>query len=266
MKLQSALILTVVFAAWPVMAQTSSRDMKGGLERPQPSAQHEPGTPATPAQPAPAKTDSAAVPGEKVDPAKEAAIRHLLEVTDASRMTETVSSGITEHVQTVMSHAISPDRLPKFMETFNQKFKAAAPSNAITDAVVPLYARSFSMEDIQGLIQFFQSPLGQRMVKTLPDVEQEAQTVGMQMDQKAAMEVLRGMTDEYAELKRLLPPDRSAPEAAPATPPAPAAIPAPTPGATAAPKPAPAPAPAPANPPTPGSAPAPKPGPAPPQQ
>jgi hypothetical protein len=264
MKLQSALILTVVFAACPVMAQTSSRDMKGGLERTQPSAQHEPGTPATPAQPAPAKTDSAAAPAEKVDPAKEAAIRHLLEVTDASRMTETVSSGITEHVQTVMSHAISPDRLPKFMETFNQKFKAAASSNAITDAVVPLYARSFSMEDIQGLIQFFQSPLGQRMVKTLPDVEQEAQTVGMQMDQKAAMEVLRGMSDEYAELKRLLPPDKSAPEAAPATPPAPAATPAPAPGATAAPKPAAAPGPA--TPPTPGSAPAPKPGPAPPQQ
>jgi hypothetical protein len=264
MKLQSALILAAFVAAGPAMAQTSSRDMKGGLERPQPTAQHEPATPATSAQPAPAKTDSAAAATEKVDPAKEAAIRHLLEVTDASRMTETVSTGITEHVQTVMSHAISPDRLQKFMETFAQKFKVVAPSSAITDAVVPIYARSFSMEEIQGLIQFFQSPLGQRMVKTLPDVEQEAQTVGMQMDQKAAMEVLRGMADEYAELKRLLPPDRSAAEAAPATVPAPAGTPAPAAGAAAAPKPVPAPAPA--NPPAAGPAPASKSAPAPPQQ
>jgi len=263
MKLQSALILAALFAACPVMAQTSSRDMKGGLEKPQASSQHEPGAPATPAPPAAAKTDPAAAT-EKVDPAKEAAIRHLLEVTDASRMTETVSSGIAQHVQTVMSHAIAPDRLQKFMETFNQKFKTAAPTSAVTDAVIPIYARTFSMEDIQGLTQFFQSPLGQRMVKTLPDVEQEAQTVGMQMDQKAAIEVLRGMTDEYAELKRLLPPDKSAPEAAPATPTAPAATPAPAPEATAAPKPAPAPTPA--TPPAPGSAPALKPAPAPPQQ
>src|SRR5271169_4878730 len=141
MKLQYALILGALFAACPVMAQTSSRDMKGGLEKPQSSSQHEPAAPATPAQPAAAKTDPAAAATEKVDPAKEAAIRHLLEVTDASRMTESVSGGITQHVQTVMSHAIAPDRLQKFMEKFNQKFKTAAPTSAVTNAVIPIYAR-----------------------------------------------------------------------------------------------------------------------------
>jgi uncharacterized protein len=261
MKLQSGLIFALVFAACPVLAQTSSRDMKGGLAQPQPSAQHEPATPATPAQQAAgAKPAATTTSAEKVDPAKEAAIRHLLDVTDASKMTDTVSTGITQQVNKVMSQAISPDRLQKFMETFNQKFSAAAPSSAITDAVVPIYAQKFSMEDIQGLIRFFESPLGQRMVKTLPEVEQEAQVVGMRIDETAAMGVLRGMTDEYAELKRLLPPDRSAPEAAPAT--APATTPAPAPGAAAAPNPAQPPTPA--APPAPGSAPTPKP--APPQQ
>ncbi|MGA8222854.1 MAG: DUF2059 domain-containing protein [Candidatus Acidiferrales bacterium] len=263
MKLQCALIFALIFSAGPALAQTSSRDMKGGISQPQPTAQHDPATPATPAQQAAgAKPEAKATEAEKVDPAKEAAIRHLLEVTDASKMTDTVSNGITQQVHKVMSQAISPDRLQKFMETFNQKFSVAAPSSAVTDAVVPLYARNFSMEDIQGLIKFFESPLGQRMVKTLPEVEQQAQVVGMRIDETAAIGVLRGMTDEYAELKRLLPPDRSAPEAAPATTPAPAISPAPAPGLAAAAKPAPVPVAHPA----PGSVPAPKAAPAPPQQ
>jgi hypothetical protein len=184
-----------------------------------------------------------------------------LEVTEASKMTDTVSNGITEQVHKVMSQAISPDRLQKFMETFNQKFSVAAPSSAVTEAVIPIYANNFSMEDIQGLLKFFESPLGQRMVKTLPEVEQEAQLVSMRIDETAAMGVLRGMTEDYAELKRLLPPDKSSPETAPATAPAPGTAPAPAPGVGAAPKPAPAPA----APPAPDSVPTPKAAPAPPQ-
>jgi hypothetical protein len=262
MKLQCALIFALAFAACPVMAQTSSRDMKGGISQPQPSAQHEPATPGAPGQQAAgAKPDTAASTAEKVDPAKEAAIRHLLEVTEASKMTDTVSNGITEQVHKVMSQAISPDRLQKFMETFNQKFSVAAPPSAVTEAVIPIYAHNFSMEDIQGLLKFFESPLGQRMVKTLPEVEQEAQLVSMRIDETAAMGVLRGMTEDYAELKRLLPPDKSPPETAPATAPAPGTAPAQASGVGAAPKPAPAPA----APPAPDSAPTPKATPAPPQ-
>lgn len=262
MKLQYALILAAVAIPRPALAQTSSRDMKGGIGQPTPPAQHEPATAATPPQTAAgSKTGAgAAATPEKVDPAKEAAIRHLLDVTNESRLTEAITNEIMQQVRTVMSHAIAPDRLPKFMESFAQKFTAAAPSSAITDAVIPIYARNFSMEDIQALVQFYETPLGKRMVKTLPEVEQESQSVGLQMDKNAALGVLRGMTDEYAELKQLLPPDRSNTEATPGTAPAPAPTPVPAPGATPAPKPGPAPSPAPA------PAPAPVPAPAPPQQ
>ena len=49
----------------------------------------------------------------------------------------------------------------------------------------------------QGLIKFYESPLGQRVVKTLPEVVQNTQQTGVQMDQKAALEVLRSMSTEY---------------------------------------------------------------------
>jgi len=253
MRLQFGLILAALFSASSGLAQTPA----GGAQQ-KPPAQHEPAVPAAPAQPA-AEANQAAPTAEKLDPAKEAAIRHLLDITEGASMGEGVTSGITQHVYEVMRHAISPDHVQKFMETFTQKFNAIAPSSAITDAGIPIYAQNFSMEDIQGLIQFYESPLGKRLVKTMPVVDREWQSVGQQMDQKAALVILWGMSDEYAELKRLLPPDPSKPAAGP--------TPATAPGTPAAATPAPAPAraPAPAVAPAPGSAPAPKPAPAPPQ-
>lgn len=243
MKLQSALILTLLATAYPALAQTSSRDMKGGT-----TEQHQPGTRAKPAEPA---SSAAAPAAEKVDPAKEAAIRHLMDITETSKMSDGISNGILTQVHSVMSRAVPAERLQKFMETFSQKFSEATSARAINDNTAAIYARHFSMEDIQGLTKFYESPLGQRVLKSLPEAEQEAYSTGQQMDQEAAMKVLRGMSDEYTELKQMLPPDPSQPEAKPAggttppTPPAPSAAPGakPVPAGAAAPAPKPAPAP-----------------------
>src|ERR1700734_253848 len=75
-----------------------------------------------------------------------------------------------------------------------QFWGTSAPASAVTDAVVPIYAKAFSMEDLQGLIQFYESPLGQRVVKTLPEVAQSSQRAGVQLEQKGALTVLQGMS------------------------------------------------------------------------
>ena len=223
MKLGTALIAAVLLTASPLLAQA-----------PPGAAQQKP-APAQPGQPA----ATPPAPSEKLDPAKDAAIRHLLEITGVSKEGEDIAAGWTDRVHTGMGRVVPADQLPKFMETFTAKFSASAPPAAITDAMVAIYARHFSIEDIQGVTKFYESPLGQLMVKEMPDVSREAQTAGMQMDQKVVIEVLRGMTDEYPQIKPMLPPDPSKPA------PAPSAAPAPAPGSSATPPAAPAPIPAP---------------------
>ena len=226
MKLGTALIAAVLLTASPLLAQA-----------PPGAAQQKP-APVQPGQPA---ATPAVAPSEKLDPAKDAAIRHLLEITGVSKEGEDIAAGWTDRVHTGMGRVVAADQLPKFMETFTAKFSASAPPAAITDAMVAIYARHFSIEDIQGVTKFYESPLGQLMVKEMPDVSREAQTAGMQMDQKVVIEVLRGMSDEYPQIKPLLPPDPSKPAPAPA----PSAAPAPgssaTPPATPPPSPAPKP-------------------------
>jgi hypothetical protein len=210
MRLRNALIAAMLFTAGPAMAQT-----------PPGSAQQ---------KPAPVQPGQTAAAAEKLDPAKEAAIRHLLEITGETKEGQNINAGMTDRVKEVMTRALPADQLPKFMDTFSQKFTAGAPPSAVTDAVVKVYAQHFSLEEIQGVTKFYESSVGQRMVKEMPDVARESQSVGMQMDQKVVIDVLRGMSDEYPQLKQMLPPDPDHPAPAPS-----AAAPTPAPGTSPAP-------------------------------
>jgi uncharacterized protein len=199
MKVKTVL-LAAALVAGPVFAQTPPPNAP-----PQKPPVHQPGVPAHSAASA-TPTQDAPAPPEKVDPAKEAAIRHLMDLTQTSKMGEDLNAYVTKQVRDALSQALPPDRLAKFMQGFSDKMDAAAPARAITDATVPLYARAFSMEDIQGLVQFYESPLGQRVVKALPQVSQESQRMGVQMQQKGAMAVLQDMSNDYPELKSMLRP------------------------------------------------------------
>jgi uncharacterized protein len=231
MKYLIALIAMFAFGAGSGFAQAPAAGTPGSApaQPPAPASQAKPAQPGGSSAAAAPAAAPAPAPAEKVDPAKDAAIRHLMEITETSKMGDRISNMITMRVRSVMSQALPQDQLEKFMESFSDKFSTGAPPSAVTDAIIPIYSRHFSMEDVQNLIQFYESPLGQRVVKNLPIVAQESQEAGLEMDQKAAMGVLRGMSDDYPQLKQILPPDHSKPEAAPAPKPSPAPSPAPNP-------------------------------------
>ncbi len=233
MKVRAALIAAAFLASSPMLAQTPSTGAP-----PKPPA-HQPGVPAQSATaPARAEKPAPAAPAEKIDPAKEAAIRHLMDLTQTSKMGDSLSLYVTNQVRQVLSQAMPPDRLAKLMDGFSQRLVTAAPASAVTDAAIPIYARAFSMEDIQAIIQFYESPLGQRAVKALPQVTRDSEELGVQMEQKGAMNVLQEMSGDYPELKQLLRPQQDSDSE---TVPAPEKAPAPAPPAAPAAKPTPAP-------------------------
>ncbi|MGD0964412.1 MAG: DUF2059 domain-containing protein [Candidatus Acidiferrales bacterium] len=207
MRFLKGILAAAVCLAGPALAETPAAGT------PQAAPQHQPGTLPASRLTSPAGTSPDQPPTlEKPDPAKEAAIRHLMDITQTSKLGDSITSAITAQVRQVMGRSIqNPQELQKFMDSFTQKFNAEAPSSAVTDAEIPVYSHYFSMEDIQALIKFYESPLGQHVVKTLPQVAQQTQQAGVQMDQKAALDVLRSMSTDYPELKQLLPPEPGAP-------------------------------------------------------
>ena len=240
MRIRFALIAAALLIVGPVLAQRPV-----GQTPAQPNAQQQ--QPAVPAQPAqPPAPNPAAAPGgpanaaeQPIDPDKKAAILQLMQLTQESKLSDGVIQFITTRVRSTVTGSLQPDRLPKFMDGFGQKFAASNVPSSVSEAVVRIYARNFSTEDLRGLIQFYESPLGQRAIKALPDVQRQAEAAGLEIGRTAAIGVLNSMTDEYPEIKPLLQPRApGTPGGArpAATPAAPGTAPAPSPAPPAAPQ------------------------------
>jgi uncharacterized protein len=221
-------ILALMVSSFFISAAAYAQSPAGGQQQ-TPPAQHQPGAPAKPAGSQPQGPQTLEPTAGKVDPAKEAAIRHLMEITGTSKLADQILGVITMRVHDKMAQrGLPPDRLQKFMDTFGQDLQSRVSAGQIDDAIIPIYSQHFSLEDIQGMTQFYESPLGQRAVKTMPQIYQEAQKAGGDMGQKGTLETLREMTAEYPELKAVLPPeDNPKPSLAPAPSSAPAPGPAP---------------------------------------
>jgi len=65
----------------------------------------------------------------------------------------------------------------------------------VTEQLVSVYDKHFTHEEIKGLLQFYGSPLGQKVAAEMPKISREIQSATRAAGDKAAKEAL-------AELKR----------------------------------------------------------------
>ncbi|HEY7825541.1 MAG TPA: DUF2059 domain-containing protein [Candidatus Acidoferrales bacterium] len=216
MKLRTALIAAVLFVAGPALAQAPAGNA------PQKPAQHAPGVATAPAQSK--STAAAPAAAEKPDPAKEKAIRHLMVLTGTDKLGQQITESLTDQVKQAISRSVAPERMDKFMDDFNQKLALRSPAAHTDEELIAGYSSRFSTQEIEGLSQFYESPLGQKMEKEMPQLMREAQITGINLQREAAISTLREMTGDYPEIKQLLPPEEPQP-GTPAAAPAPQAAP-----------------------------------------
>ncbi len=140
----------------------------------------------------------------KIDPAKEASIRRLMEITGAQERGKQVEAMMLQQLKPLIEKSLPPgDRAQKIVAIFLEKFQTRFKATDLLEPIVPIYDKYFTDDDIRGLIQFYESPLGQRVVKILPQVAQESFVVGVALGKKIVTDILAEMVEEYPELKPL---------------------------------------------------------------
>lgn len=151
----------------------------------------------------PAATASATLP--KIDPAKEADIRRLLDVTGAATLARQVMDNMEQSIKPLMTDALPPgDYRDTLVELFFQKFQSKINGNSLIDLAVVRYDENFSDEEIKQLISFYQTPLGQKVTTMLPKLTGELQQDGEKMGQQLGRESMIEVLQEHPELARAL--------------------------------------------------------------
>lgn len=141
----------------------------------------------------------------KIDPAKEADIRRLLEVTGTTTLMQQVMDNMQKSLKPVLTNSFPPGEYrEQLVDLFFEKFRSKLNTKRLVDLAVVRYDEQFSDEDIKALISFYQTPLGQKAVSALPkltvELQQDGQALGQQMGRESMIEVLA----EHPELAKAL--------------------------------------------------------------
>ena len=124
----------------------------------------------------------------EADPYREAIIQ-LIELTDMQRSFEAVIPQLFDMVREQ-----APQVPAEFWDSAERKFLDQAMDETLK-IMLPLYKAHFTPEDLQGLIQFYKSPLGQKMIAAQSDIALQSMEAG----QAWGMRILQELVTEIQE-------------------------------------------------------------------
>jgi hypothetical protein len=152
-----------------------------------------------------AQAPSAAQEQLKIDPAKEAHIRQLLELTGTKELVVQTMSGMEKNIRPMLVASLpAGDYREKLIDLFFAKFHSKTEPQQLVNMAVPVYDKYFSDEEIQGLAQFYGTPLGHKTLQVLPKLMSELQSQGQEWGQRVGRESMEEVLAEHPELAKAL--------------------------------------------------------------
>ena len=126
-----------------------------------------------------------------IDPLKEADIRSLMELPGARDMVADGANNAIEQAQEkLLSTVPNNDKGQAFVNAFATSYEKRFDADQVTDELVSIYDKHFTEDEIKGLLQFYGSPLGQKVAMEMPKIGRETQAAVRAASGKAAREAL----------------------------------------------------------------------------
>ena len=85
--------------------------------------------------------------------------------------------------------------LPDVPDKFWQDFMAEVGPDDLNRLVVPVYARHFTVEEMESMIAFYRTPVGQKLVSKLPAITAESMAVGRQWGMELGVRIARKLKE-----------------------------------------------------------------------
>src|SRR5580700_6354539 len=154
---------------------------------------------ASPQSTAAAQVIAASAPTPSIDPVKETDIRSLMELLGARDLVQDGENTAVEQArEKLLATVPNNDKGQAFVNTFAAVYQKKFDVDQVTEQLVGIYDKHYTEDEIKGLLQFYGSPLGQKVAAENPKISREIQAVSRTASAKAARESLQ-------ELKELNP-------------------------------------------------------------
>lgn len=183
------------FLFWGMLSSQSL-----GLAQQSPSGQQprQAGTPASAS-----RADS--IGPSKIDPAKEAAIRQLLDLDGGTAALNKLMDGMESGVKSEMANLLPPGEYrQKLIDFFSEKFRSSANPQQLLDQTTQIYDKYLSLDDVKGLIQFYSTPLGRKTLTVLPQVTLEVQRQSTKWGENLGRQTMHEVLTEHPDLANAL--------------------------------------------------------------
>jgi uncharacterized protein len=141
----------------------------------------------------------------KIDAAKEADIRRLMDLAGTGLLVTQVMDEMEKGIKPLMMNALPPGEYrEKLVDLFFAKFHSKAAPQQLLDLAVPAYDKYYTHEEIKGLIQFYGTPLGQKLVSIQPKMTGELQEAGRKWGEGLGRDSMIEVLSEHPELTTAL--------------------------------------------------------------
>jgi len=119
--------------------------------------------------------------------AKAKDIRRLLEVTGSGQLGLQIIDSLLD---------TQKKALPGVPEGFWQEFRASLKAEEFVELGVPIYDKYLSHQEIRGLLDFYQSPLGRKILEVQPLILQDSMAAGQRWGEGLAKKILERLREK----------------------------------------------------------------------
>jgi len=114
-------------------------------------------------------------------------------------------NNMQQSLKPVLTNSLPPGEYrERLTDLFFEKFRSKFDTKRLLDLAVVRYDENFSDQEIKGLLEFYQTPLGRKVVTVLPKLSGELQQDGRQMGQQLGRESMVEVLSEHPDIAQEL--------------------------------------------------------------
>jgi uncharacterized protein len=136
-----------------------------------------------------------------IDPVKDSDIRSLMELIGArDQIQDAVSNSSEQYREKLLATVPNNDKGQAFVTSFIESYQKKFDVNQMTEQLVVIYDKHYTDDEIKTMLQFYGSPVGQKVAAETPKIGREIQAVSRTTGAKAAKDALQALKAQNPEI------------------------------------------------------------------